>query len=162
MSGFAKAAAANPSNTPLRARGERLLSWCSDFLPEGSVGFGIGGPEADVPRAEFAGIFRAAAQRFGYEGFYTDWQQLVADPRVEIFDNCTQVYMHVEPTLDALAALAQAGCLSADDNAYFQRSYRFLRSVEARLRLGGEGESVTDTRLKVVGHQPCGQGGAVG
>ena len=40
--------------------GERLLSWCSDFLPEGSVGFGIGGPEADVPRAEFAGIFRRA------------------------------------------------------------------------------------------------------
>ncbi len=40
--------------------GERLLSWCSDFLPEGSVGFGIGGPEADVPRGEFAGIFRRA------------------------------------------------------------------------------------------------------
>jgi aminodeoxyfutalosine deaminase len=42
------------------ASGERLLSWCSSFLPEGSVGFGIGGPEADVPRSEFAGIFHRA------------------------------------------------------------------------------------------------------
>jgi aminodeoxyfutalosine deaminase len=42
--------------------GERLLSWCTSFLPEGSVGFGIGGPEADVPRAEFAGLFRGAAE----------------------------------------------------------------------------------------------------
>ena len=40
--------------------GERLLSWCSSFLPDGSVGFGIGGPEADVPRSEFAGIFGRA------------------------------------------------------------------------------------------------------
>ena len=43
------------------ASGERLLSWCSSFLPEGSIGFGIGGPEADVPRSEFADIFRRAA-----------------------------------------------------------------------------------------------------
>lgn len=40
------------------ASGERLLSWCTSFLPEGSVGFGIGGPEADVPRSEFADLFR--------------------------------------------------------------------------------------------------------
>ena len=40
------------------ASGERLLSWCSAFLPEGSVGFGIGGPEADVHRSEFADLFR--------------------------------------------------------------------------------------------------------
>jgi aminodeoxyfutalosine deaminase len=41
--------------------GERLLSWCSSHRPEGSVGFGIGGPEADVPRSAFADIFRRAA-----------------------------------------------------------------------------------------------------
>lgn len=38
-------------------------------------------------------------------------------------------------TLDALAALHQAGCLSEDDLKYLSRSYRFLRSIEARLRL---------------------------
>jgi aminodeoxyfutalosine deaminase len=42
--------------------GERLLSWCSSVLPEGSVGFGIGGAEADVPRREFADLFRAATE----------------------------------------------------------------------------------------------------
>lgn len=40
--------------------GERLLSWCTSYLPEGSVGFGIGGPEADVPRAAFSDLFRRA------------------------------------------------------------------------------------------------------
>jgi aminodeoxyfutalosine deaminase len=40
--------------------GERLLSWCTSFLPDGSVGFGLGGPETDVPRAEFADLFRRA------------------------------------------------------------------------------------------------------
>ncbi len=38
-------------------------------------------------------------------------------------------------TLAALAALAQAEALSADDYAAFAASYRFLRTVEGRLRL---------------------------
>lgn len=40
--------------------GGRLLSWCPSFLPEGSVGFGIGGSESHVPRSEFANFFRRA------------------------------------------------------------------------------------------------------
>lgn len=44
------------------ASGERLLSWCASYLPEGSVGFGIGGPEADVSRAEFSDLFRRAKE----------------------------------------------------------------------------------------------------
>jgi glutamate-ammonia-ligase adenylyltransferase len=38
-------------------------------------------------------------------------------------------------TLDAIEALHQAGVLSPDDRDYLSRSYRFLRSIEARLRL---------------------------
>jgi len=38
-------------------------------------------------------------------------------------------------TLDALAALRDGGYLSADDAEYFSRSYRFQRSIEARIRL---------------------------
>ena len=38
-------------------------------------------------------------------------------------------------TLDALAALAAAGCLDDDDAAFLAHSYRFQRSVEARIRL---------------------------
>ena len=43
--------------------------------------------------------------------------------------------MLVPGTLSALAALAEAGYLDKDDFRFFDRSYRFLRSVEARLRL---------------------------
>ncbi|MCH8045098.1 MAG: bifunctional [glutamate--ammonia ligase]-adenylyl-L-tyrosine phosphorylase/[glutamate--ammonia-ligase] adenylyltransferase [Planctomycetes bacterium] len=38
-------------------------------------------------------------------------------------------------TLDALAALNEAGCLSDDDHAFLAESYRFLRGAEARLRI---------------------------
>src|ERR1700694_3142895 len=30
---------------------------------------------------------KEAARRYGYEGYYTDWRKLVADPRVQLFDN---------------------------------------------------------------------------
>jgi glutamate-ammonia-ligase adenylyltransferase len=38
-------------------------------------------------------------------------------------------------TLDALSALKQGGYLSSDDAEYFRNSYRFQRSIEARIRL---------------------------
>ena len=38
-------------------------------------------------------------------------------------------------TCEAIEALRQADCLPADDADFFHQSYRFLRSVEARLRL---------------------------
>jgi glutamate-ammonia-ligase adenylyltransferase len=38
-------------------------------------------------------------------------------------------------TLDALTALEHGGYLSGDDAEYFRRSYRFQRSIEARVRL---------------------------
>ena len=38
-------------------------------------------------------------------------------------------------TLAALAALNQARCLDGDDYRFFRESYRFLRTLEARLRL---------------------------
>lgn len=40
--------------------GERLLSWIDGHRPDGSVGFGIGGPEAGVPRSDYADLFRRA------------------------------------------------------------------------------------------------------
>jgi glutamate-ammonia-ligase adenylyltransferase len=38
-------------------------------------------------------------------------------------------------TLNALTALEEGGYMSADDAEYFSRSYRFQRSIEARIRL---------------------------
>ena len=43
--------------------------------------------------------------------------------------------IRIPGTLDALAALSAAGCLAADDAEFLARSYRFQRSVEARIRL---------------------------
>ncbi len=43
--------------------------------------------------------------------------------------------VRVPGTLDALTALEQGGYLAKNDAEYFRRSYRFQRSVEARIRL---------------------------
>jgi predicted dehydrogenase len=48
---------------------------------------------------------RAAAVRFGYETYYTDWRQMLADDRVQLFDNGGPNDAHAEPTIVA----AQAG-----------------------------------------------------
>jgi predicted dehydrogenase len=46
-----------------------------------------------------------ACRRFGYDRYYTDWRQLVADPEIQLFDNGGPGDMHAEPTI----AAAQAG-----------------------------------------------------
>ena len=40
--------------------GVRTVEWAEAHLPEGSVGFGLGGPEIGVPRSAFADVFRRA------------------------------------------------------------------------------------------------------
>ena len=47
---------------------------------------------------------REAAIRFGYSSWVTDWHDLVADPRVMVFDNCGPNHVHLEPTLAAIRA----------------------------------------------------------
>lgn len=42
-----------------------------------------------------------AALKFGYDGYYTDWNKLIKDPRIEIFDNCSPDNMHCEPSIAA-------------------------------------------------------------
>ncbi len=46
-----------------------------------------------------------AARRFGYEGYYTDWREMLEDDRVHLFDNGGPNNMHAEPCI----AAAQAG-----------------------------------------------------
>jgi len=53
---------------------------------------------------------RAAATRFGFAGYYTDWRGLVADERVQVFDNVAGDDAHVEPTLAAIAAGKHVVC----------------------------------------------------
>ena len=40
--------------------GERTVEWAERFPADGSVGFGLGGPEAGAPRAAYADVFRRA------------------------------------------------------------------------------------------------------
>jgi predicted dehydrogenase len=51
-----------------------------------------------------------AARRFGFEGYYTSWEALVEDERIELFDNCGSHHMHVEPTIAALRAGKHVVC----------------------------------------------------
>ncbi len=41
--------------------GVRTIEWAEQYLPEASVGFGLGGPEIGVPRSAFADIFRRSS-----------------------------------------------------------------------------------------------------
>ena len=47
----------------------------------------------------------AAARRYGYEGYYTDWQKMLEDDRITLFDNGSSNDMHAAPSI----AAAQAG-----------------------------------------------------
>jgi predicted dehydrogenase len=46
----------------------------------------------------------AAARRYGFERYVTDWRELVADPEVELFDNGGPNNLHAEPTIAAAEA----------------------------------------------------------
>lgn len=40
-----------------------------------------------------------AAQRYGYEAHYTDWRKMLADERVQLFDNSGSNDVHAAPTI---------------------------------------------------------------
>lgn len=44
-----------------------------------------------------------ARSQYGFESATSDWRELVADPRIEVFDNAGPNDMHAEPTLAAAA-----------------------------------------------------------
>src|SRR5215207_894203 len=50
------------------------------------------------------GAVSEAAQRYGFEGYVTDWQALVEDERVQVFDNAGPNNLHTEPSIAAAEA----------------------------------------------------------
>lgn len=46
----------------------------------------------------------AAARRYGFEKFYTDWREMIADPAVEVLDNGGPNNLHAEPCIEAARA----------------------------------------------------------
>jgi predicted dehydrogenase len=51
-----------------------------------------------------------AARRYGYEGYYTDWREMLEDERIQIFDNGGPNNMHAEPCIAAAAAGKHVFC----------------------------------------------------
>jgi predicted dehydrogenase len=49
-------------------------------------------------------LVREAAKRYGYKRYYTEWEKLVKDPEVELFDNGGPNYMHADPCIAAAEA----------------------------------------------------------
>ena len=47
---------------------------------------------------------KEAAQRYGYEGYYTDWRQMLKDDRIQLFDNGGPNDTHAEPCIEAAKA----------------------------------------------------------
>ena len=45
-----------------------------------------------------------AARRYGFAGYETDWKALVADDRIQLFDNAGPNNLHAEPTIAAAEA----------------------------------------------------------
>src|SRR5690554_6890356 len=66
-------------------------------------------PPAAIPRLiAIAGrneeAVAEAARRYGYEGYYTDWRDLIADDRIQLFDNGGPNDAHAEPSIAAAEA----------------------------------------------------------
>ncbi|MBC8448365.1 MAG: Gfo/Idh/MocA family oxidoreductase [Chloroflexi bacterium] len=51
-----------------------------------------------------------AARRFGYEGYYTDWRDMLKDDRIQLFDNGGPNDTHAEPCIAAAAAGKHVFC----------------------------------------------------
>jgi predicted dehydrogenase len=71
-----------------------------------------------------------AARRYGFERYVTDWQELVADPDVQLFDNSGPNNLHAEPTVAAAEAGKHVICekpLARDA----QESFELWQRVQA-------------------------------
>ena len=66
-------------------------------------------PPPAIPRLEaIAGNreegVKEAANRYGYNRFYTDWHKLIEDDSIQLFDNCGPNAAHAEPAIAAAKA----------------------------------------------------------
>ena len=125
-----------------------------------------------------AEIVEREAARYGYEEYCTDWQELAADPRIDVFDNCGPDPVHPEPCIAALqhgkhvicekpmavsvdnarrmrdAAAAAPGKAMCTFNYRFMPAVRFAKDLIAQGKIG----SIYQIRihyLQMAGHDPA-------
>jgi predicted dehydrogenase len=117
------------------------------------------------------------AKRFGYRGYYTDWREMVRDPDIQLFDNCTPDDMHREPSVAAAEAGKHVICekplaMTVQDakdmwdavreagvKHMLCHNYRFMPAVRLAKKLIDEEEIGTiyqfrGVYLQEVGHGP--------
>ena len=117
------------------------------------------------------------ASRFGYEGYYTDWHELVQDDRIDIVDTCTPDDLHAGTSIAAAEAGKHILCEKplamtvADARAMRDaaekagvkhmlcHNYRFLPAVRLAYDLIREGALGTIYQfrgiyLQEIGHDP--------
>ena len=125
-----------------------------------------------------AEMVQQEAARYGYEAFCTDWRELAADPRIDVFDNCGPDPVHPEPCIAALAARQARDLREADGRlasttprrmrdaaaaapgkAMCTFNYRFMPAVRLAKDLIAEGRIGTVYQMRVhylqmAGHDP--------
>lgn len=75
---------------------------------------------------------REAAQRYGYEGYYTDWKKMLKNDRVQLFDNGAPNNAHLEPCL----AAAKAGKHILCEKPLARNAKEAARMLEAVTKAG--------------------------
>jgi len=124
-----------------------------------------------------ADLVQREAARYGYEESCTDWQDVVTDPRVDVFDNCGPDPVHVEPCIAALeqgkhvicekpmairvedARRMRDAAAGARGKAMCTFNYRFMPAVRLAKDLiaGGRLGTIYHVRvhyLQMAGHDP--------
>jgi predicted dehydrogenase len=110
---------------------------------------------------------REEAARYGYEEYATDWHEMVADPRIDVVDNCGPDPVHPDPCIAALAngkhvicekpmAVSVADARRMRDAAAGAASksmctfnYRFMPAVRLARDLISEGKLGTVYQMRV-------------
>ena len=118
------------------------------------------------------------AARYGYEAYCTDWNELISDERIDLFDNCGPDPVHPDPCIAALKNGKHVICekplaLSVDDarrmrdaatsakgKAMCVFNYRFLPAVRFAKDLIAEGKlgilyHLRVNYLQMSGHNPA-------
>jgi predicted dehydrogenase len=76
------------------------------------------------------GAVAEAARRYGFAAHVNDWRDIVADDRVELFDNTGPNHLHAEPTIAAAEAGKHVICEKPLGRTA-EESYEIWRRVEA-------------------------------
>ncbi len=120
---------------------------------------------------------QSEAARYGYEEYCTDWNELVNDERIDVFDNCGPDPVHCEPSIAALnngkhvicekpmatsvndARRMRDAAAASSAKAICTFNYRFMPAVQLAKDLIDSGKigtvyQVRINYLQMAGHDP--------